>query len=240
MHGFALPPYVVRKSPRAKRAKLKISPLGELEVVIPRGFDSNLIPVLLGEHEHWIARTLAGIETQRRQHHDENEFLPRSIALRAIDECVSVKYQPALFSQLEVEGQGTGKKILKLMSPDEVEARELLCTWLQELAREQLVQMLRILSDQLELPVRKTSVRAQRSRWGSCSSRKNISVNRSLLFLPRTLVRYVLVHELCHTRYLNHSRDYWKLVEVHEPDYRSLDKALRQGWNYVPRWAYPR
>lgn len=240
MYSCSLPPYTVRKSPRAKRAKLKITPLGEVEVVVPRGFDSSLIPVLLGEHQHWLISTLADIEKQRRRYHGENDLLPRKIALPAIDKYVSVMYQSALDSQLEVEKQGTANSLLKVMGPGEVEARALLCSWFQDLAQVQLVQILGNLSDQMGLPFRKMSVRAQKSRWGSCSSQRNISINRSVLFLPKVLMHYVLVHELCHTRHLNHSREYWKLVKVHEPDYHRLDKALRQGWNYVPRWAYPR
>jgi predicted metal-dependent hydrolase len=80
------------------------------------------------------------------------------------------------------------------------------------------------------------SIRGQKTRWGSCSSRQTISVNCKLLFLPSELVRYVLIHELCHTVHLNHSAAFWALVAQKEPDYQQLDAGLRDARYHVPLW----
>jgi predicted metal-dependent hydrolase len=68
--------------------------------------------------------------------------------------------------------------------------------------------------------------------------RGNLALNTKLLFLPPELLRYVLVHELCHTVHMNHSKDFWRLVECHEPRYRVLDQQLRAAWKPVPRWLF--
>ncbi len=81
------------------------------------------------------------------------------------------------------------------------------------------------------------SVRFQRTRWGSCSARGSISLNGCLLFLPENLTRYILLHELCHTRELNHSAAYWRLLFALEPDALALDRRMRSAWKYVPPWA---
>ncbi len=78
--------------------------------------------------------------------------------------------------------------------------------------------------------------RGQKTVWGSCSSKKNINLNYKLLFLPARLVRYVLVHELCHIVHLDHSRRFWALVEQYEPDYARLKKELRHADHYMPEW----
>jgi len=80
-------------------------------------------------------------------------------------------------------------------------------------------------------------IRRQRTRWGSCSPSGTISLNACLIFQPAPVVNYLLVHELAHTRHMNHSRRFWRLVERFEPRWRELDAALTRGWREVPAWA---
>ena len=72
------------------------------------------------------------------------------------------------------------------------------------------------------------SIRNQRTRWGSCSSKDNISLNMKLLHLPNQLIDYVLLHELVHTRVKNHSKDFWNELETVVPNARTIDKQLRE------------
>jgi len=79
-------------------------------------------------------------------------------------------------------------------------------------------------------------VKSQRTRWGSCSRRKTISLNLKLLFIPQDLAQYVLIHELCHTVHLNHSQKFWALLTRHEPDCKNKEKELRSAGRFVPAW----
>ena len=72
------------------------------------------------------------------------------------------------------------------------------------------------------------SIRAQRSRWGSCSSKKTLSFNSRLAVLPIELVEYVVVHEVCHLLEMNHSPKFWRLVESVLPDFRKRRAALKR------------
>lgn len=72
------------------------------------------------------------------------------------------------------------------------------------------------------------SIRHQKTRWGSCSSRKNISINYKIVYLPRAMQDYLIVHELCHLKELNHSPRFWSLVGEMVPNYREIERALRQ------------
>ena len=74
-------------------------------------------------------------------------------------------------------------------------------------------------------PVR-WSIRRQRTRWGSCSSRGTISVNLHCAQLPQSLFEYIVVHELCHLTHLNHSPAFWSLVALRLPDYRQRQQEL--------------
>lgn len=71
------------------------------------------------------------------------------------------------------------------------------------------------------------TIRDQKSRWGSCSSRGTLSFNYRLIFAPPHILDYVVVHELCHLTHMNHSRDFWAKVESVMPDYRECRKWLR-------------
>ncbi len=94
------------------------------------------------------------------------------------------------------------------------------------------------LADELNYPVARVSIRCQRTRWGSCSTRGTVSLNCSLVFLRPEVVRYLFVHELAHTKHMNHSANFWRLVERLEPDYRRLDRELLAGWRTVPGWVF--
>ena len=71
------------------------------------------------------------------------------------------------------------------------------------------------------------SVRNQKTRWGSCSSKNNLNFNYKVVFLPDNLTRYLIIHELCHLKYLNHSKEYWGLVKSIFPGYKKVQKELK-------------
>lgn len=74
----------------------------------------------------------------------------------------------------------------------------------------------------------KVAIRDQRRRWGSCSSLGNLNFNYRLIFLPDCLRDYIIIHELCHLKQLNHSSAFWAEVARHCPDYQQIVKTLRQ------------
>ena len=74
----------------------------------------------------------------------------------------------------------------------------------------------------------RVTIRAQRSRWGSCSSKGNLNFNCLLMLAPREVIDSVIVHELCHLRELNHSPAFWELVYRAMPDYKSRDRWLKE------------
>ncbi len=74
----------------------------------------------------------------------------------------------------------------------------------------------------------KITIRDQKSRWGSCSSRGTLSFNYRLIFAPSKVLDYVVVHELCHLTHMNHSSDFWHMVERIMPDYRVHKKWLKE------------
>ena len=72
------------------------------------------------------------------------------------------------------------------------------------------------------------TIREQKTRWGSCSSKGNLNFNWKLVLLAPELLDYVVVHELAHRREMNHSKDFWKIVEAELPDYRERRRRLKE------------
>ena len=70
-------------------------------------------------------------------------------------------------------------------------------------------------------------IKELKSKWGSCSSLRNINLNWQLIYLNEELVEYVIIHELMHLHELNHSKRFWKLVEKHFPEYPAAKKAIK-------------
>lgn len=64
--------------------------------------------------------------------------------------------------------------------------------------------------------------------WGTCSSRKVITINQNLMMYSRKAIEYVILHEICHLKYMNHSKKFWKMVESYMPDYKEAEKELKK------------
>ena len=75
------------------------------------------------------------------------------------------------------------------------------------------------------------TIRTQRTRWGSCSGKANLNFNRLLILAPPEVLDYVVVHELCHLRQMNHSPEFWKLVQSVLPEYGSSKQWLKENGN---------
>lgn len=231
----AMPAYVLRTSARARRMQLKVSPLGKVEVVVPRRVAARDVHAFIERHREWLQTTVSRLGAERARFHNDVPGLPARIDLRALSETWTVERGVAVRGRPAIVAEREGLLIAR--GADEALLLRGLRRWAHTYARDRLEPWLQSLSRERALPYASLSVRAQRSRWGSCSSHGNISLNRNLLFLPPPLAAYVMLHELCHTRHMNHGPRYWRLVQSHDPDYRSRERELRSGDRYIPAWA---
>lgn len=232
-----LPPgYSIRESSRARTVKLHMTPEEGLVIVVPAGYRRSRLPEIIAGKKQWIEKAQRWADEQRRLRPRALLCLPDMIDLQALGERWQVDYRHEPQQRLSAREQ-SDYGLLVSGGNGEYEATALALTrWTARKARRHLVPWLQHLSQELEMPVSGTVIRNQRTRWASCSPEASISLNQKLLLLPPRLVRYVLVHELCHTVHLNHSKRFWALVRKHEPESAALRRELGGAWQYVPRW----
>jgi hypothetical protein len=202
-----------------------------LEIVVPLGFDESRIPQIVESKANWISKHI------QKTHTVEKLQRPKYINLRSIQEWWAVEYQAASGSGLTVREDNGGTLVVEGAVDDPHRVAGALNEWLQKKAGEVLIPWLRQLSRELSTSFTRVDIRRQKTRWGSCSKQLSISLNRNLLFFPAHLVHYVLMHELCHTKQLDHSKKFWDLVERYEPDAGKRRREIETAGNEIPPWA---
>ena len=89
-------------------------------------------------------------------------------------------------------------------------------------------------ADKIGVSYGRITLRQQKTRWGSCAANGNLNFNWLLILSPPEVLDYVVVHELCHRKEMNHSQAFWKEVEAILPDYREREKWLKDnGWKLM-------
>lgn len=228
--------FQVRRSSRAKKLRVSITPVGNIEVVVPHNASTEDAEQFLQRQKSWIIDKTAQIAAMRST--ELNESLPAFVDLPAIGEQWPVTYHQGASSFIREKSDRWGEAGLYVTLKNELDTPDLLKKWLTKKARVSLLPWLKRVSQQTGMRYSGASIRGQKTRWGSCSSRKNISLNRCMLFLEPDQVQYLLVHELCHTREMNHSYRFWRLVEQFVPDYREKECLVNEACYKLPRWAY--
>ncbi len=98
-------------------------------------------------------------------------------------------------------------------------------------AKEAIPPLVQVYAEQMGETVGRISIRRQTARWGSCSSRRNLNFNCLLMLCPPHVQTYVIIHELCHLKHLDHSPLFWSTVEAYYPGYREGRTWLQKEGN---------
>ncbi len=230
--------YRVRVSPRSRKVRLNLSARDGLTIVIPKGFDARRIPAILEARKGWIEKHLRRFSEEARSiAENPPDILPETIDLPALEEIWHIAYRPTGAQHaVQVECFRTGELVVSGAVDDHAACRSVLKRWLRRRAAEGLAPVLARLAEEHGFRNDRMTIRSQKTRWGSCSVRKTISLNCHLLLLPADIVRYVLLHELCHTVYMNHSEKFWSLLDGFVPDSKAMRRRMRAGWKDLPAW----
>jgi len=234
-------PYRVRVHPRARHVRLRVDPREGLIVTIPAHFDRRRIPRLLAERAEWI-RHVRDQHTAIRKEREPAVLAqrPERISLPAIEREWRVQYRTTRRLRLGLETRPEQLIFhLPALAGDDLDRRisGALKKWLLACGRRVLPPWVAGLAAAHGFRYRSVRVRNQRSRWGSCSTRGDLSINARLLLCPASACEYVLVHELVHTVHPDHSSAFWGRVAELVPDHRHQQSLLRTTWVGLPDWV---
>ena len=207
------------RNPRARRYLLRLRPDGTARVTIPRGGSPAVARQFVERQVAWLESQL-----QRLQAHP-----PKPVVWQVGTEILLRGSRV----RIETAPDGDGKSIrigderVQIIEPT-VDLRPAIENHLRRLATRELPARLLELAARHGLSVCRITIRAQKSRWGSCSRRGTISLNWRLIQTPAFVSDYICLHELMHLRQMNHSARFWREVEAVCPEYRIAERWLKE------------
>lgn len=225
--------FELRVSRRARRLRIDVSARRGVVVVVPEGTPRDIVERFVEARRAWIHRARDEVEAEAAALARPDETVPARLELRAL----GVSYPVERVSGERARVTCARGRVRVAGAEDEQAARAALAHWLKGVARRRLGARLRTLADDHDLRFARLTVRGQRSRWASCSGRGTISLNYKLLFLPPALVDHVLLHELAHTRHLDHSTRFWRLLARLDPHWRAHHTELARATRWLPAWV---
>lgn len=204
----------IKHSKTTKTIKLSVNPEDGLKLIIPFSVPNSIVSRFLADNKCWIIKKCDEQLKRKEQYFylgSELELLHQNTKLLSLH-------------KFELKDN-----TLNIMSPEKSSASHsvLYNGWLKLKAKQYLPNRTVFLAEKNGFKFNKITIRGQKTRWGSCSRRGNLSFNYRLMQYPVNVIDYVLIHELCHLKEMNHSKRFWGLVGEILPNYAELRNYLK-------------
>ena len=198
-----------------KHARIRVSCDGSVRITIPQNFLQQDLITLLQKKQSWIEKHQAFFRNQTKINLQRNQLLLYGDRYHYFYES----------SSHQVTINYLYKTIQSSLNLLEQTIQE---SWYKSIAKPYLTQRTQELAQNFNFQHNKIFIRSQRTKFGSCSSLKNISLNWRLIKAPKFVIDYVIIHELCHTKIMNHSSKFWLLLRSLYPDYQDAVEWLKK------------
>ena len=226
--GTEVVPYSITYSLKAKRKRIVIAPSG-VTVVLPHGSAEKEAIELIENKKKTVFTLRERVLQQEKRFKDQVDiqyvsgakipFLGREIPLLVVPE-------KRKRSRLEYDGSLV-VRVQAGLAPQDVkkEVKRKVESWIKQRMKEEALRVVAVLGKKIGIFPKGINIKAQKRLWGSCGRNRTINLNWRLALFPRKVFEYVVAHEMCHLRHMNHSKDYWKLVASIVPEYKKY-----RGW----------
>lgn len=213
-HG-ALPDYVVVERKAVKHLRLVVNRDASVRLVLPKRASMKLALTFYQSRQGWV-------ESKRQQ------LLAQQQEAQSFDDLDTVLFRGQSYGVVYGAAKDAidhAGQALQVRAARAGAAR--LRVW-RNMAAADLRQRLESEAERLAVSVNKVSIRDQKSRWGSCSSKGNVSLNWRVALMPLDVGNYIIAHEFGHLRHMNHSADFWTEVERLCPNYKAAERWIKQ------------
>jgi predicted metal-dependent hydrolase len=201
---------IYKANSRSKSIKISINASGKVVVSYPRWTPRFVIDKFVSAQKHWIESHLVKVKEKLDLSEAKNHL-----------QIFGKKYHKCSHDSLELPyGVSINNDILNInLHGTKKKHKELLDRFLKNTAEKYIVPRTHSLAKKMDLNFKNITLRQQKTRWGSCSSQKNLNFNWRLVHYLPNIIDYVIIHELAHLVHMNHSRDFWDLVRKYDPEY---------------------
>ncbi|WP_426348102.1 M48 family metallopeptidase [Alloiococcus sp. CFN-8] len=227
---------------KRKTIGIRISSLEGVVVTAPINCPISEIEKVLKEKESWIIRSLKEVEVDLSSEKSMGEG--GSLLYLGSYYPLKLRYSSLKPSSVTLKEGEAELRLNALLQFHEEQRRIVIVkelkAWYRERAYEYLKERLDYYSKLVGVKYNSLTIKDVKSRWGSCSSKGNINLDIKLMLLPTELIDYIVLHEVCHLKEMNHSKSYWTLVEAYMDDYlvrekniKNLSPLVKVYWNKV-------
>lgn len=215
--------YKVKRSARVRRVRLEMRPESGLTVVIPKFYGIGKVTNLLKAKQDWILGNFA-----------EYDKVQPQFARTEIEAGDAIPYLGRKLTVLTEESIGKTdcvrleqNRLTASLTSASKKLNVILEQWYRIQAAKLITGKVEKWSARLDVRHNRITIRGQKTRWGSCSRKGNLSFNWKLLMAPEPVVDYVVIHELAHLKEMSHSKRFWELVAEQCSGWRELKKWLK-------------
>jgi predicted metal-dependent hydrolase len=219
---MALPDNYILERKKIKHARIRVSENLSVRVLVPENFDNSDIENLLKKKQPWIDKNLS-------------KFKGKTGIIKLNDDQILLfgnKY--SYFYRSDIHNKIIVNQVHKtIQSKINLLEKEEQLKWYKRYAKRHITQRLAEISKKYKFKFNKVFIRDQRTKWGNCSTEKNLSFNWRLIKTPLFVIDYLIFHELVHTRTMNHTSKFWIELKSLYPEYQEAIKWLEKYGNNI-------
>lgn len=207
---------------RGKKVVLAVYPNGKVELRFPKRTSESFLNQFISEKLDWITNKLK--EQSKKVQPKQIEFTEGE-SIIIFGEQYSLSFEKKESNQLLNQNS---IKLFKISLGRSKDKKKVTKKILSDILKEKIEAILIQYTQKLGVKVNRIQIKSMKSLWGSCSSQNNLSFNLALVHCPENIIRYLVVHEVCHTVERNHSKKFWTLVKNLYPNYKSAEVWLKK------------
>lgn len=198
---------------------------GKVILKVPKNYPKYKMEKIINEKEKWINKKLQEYNQKNRNVREYKDGA--NIYVLGNRYILKIEYYSKTRIMVKLEDSNFVIYFPENLQINEELIKEVIEKYYCKLAKIELPKYLENIAKEVNLYPSSCSVRNMKRAWGNCNTKKDIHLNTNLIKYSKQAIEYVCLHEICHLKYMNHSKVFWKMVESYMPNYKEIEKELK-------------